>query len=170
MGVLEGPWKSVRILEKSVEVRESPEEVRGKDTGAPHCLSRDFLQPNPVSQPACSHPLSVRRSLGNPAAVASLAALVSMPLFSYFCKLTDRVVCEPVGWSFQVFKFVLNFVINLVLRICHQTILHSLSKTCALLSPTNVFFFLYYSFFQHVFPAKKLIAPPPGWMAILHLN
>ena len=59
MDVLEGPWKTVRVLGKSVEVRERPEEVRGKDTVAPHCLSRDSLRPSQVSQPAWSHPLAL---------------------------------------------------------------------------------------------------------------
>ena len=156
MGVFEGPWKSVRVLGKSVEVRESPEEGSGKDTGAPHFLSRDFLRPSPVSQPAWSHPLSCAAVPRKPGAVASLAALVSRPLFSYFCQLSDRVVCDPVRWSFQVCVE----LCPLVMRICHPTILHSPSKTCAL---SNELHFFLSSFVQHVSPAKKTHRAP-SWL------
>ena len=166
MGVLEGPWKSVRVLGKSVEVRESPEEGSGKDTGAPHFLSRDFLRPSPVSQPAWSHPLSCAAVPRKPGAVASLAALVSRPLFSYFCQLTDRVVCEPVRWSFQVFKFVLNFVLLLCGYVIQQ---YFTPRVKHVLSPTN-FIFSSLPLSSTSLPPKKLIAPPPGSMAILQLN
>jgi hypothetical protein len=96
----------------------------------------------------------VWRSLRNPVAVASLTALVSRPLFSYFCQLTDRVVCEPVRWRFQVrIELCLQFVLRIYV-IQQYSVKH-------VPSPTNVSLFF---IFQHVSPAKKLIAPPPSWM------
>ena len=124
MGFLEGPWKSVRVGYwespwKSVKVlRKSVERTQALLTA---CRVIPFARAR-TANPRGHTRYLVRRFLGNPVAVASLAAIVSRPLFGYFCQLTDRVVCEPVRWSFQVFKFVLNFFFNLMLRICHSTI------------------------------------------------